>query len=174
MMGRWIIVIGVALVGMLPLTAEAGCEVQTSTASYADGTNLGGDVCGATGGRKVEMSTALACEDILNGVCVVEERSLTMPAGGSTPKIAADQLYKTGPGLVKGIDCYSDATATAGTIAVLDATSAGTGTKIFEFDVLAVAYNPIGLKQELNVPFSTGLYLDFTTVADMQCTMRYR
>lgn len=97
-----------------------------------------------------------------------------MPGGGSTPKISADQLYATGPGLVKGIDCYSDATATAGTIAVLDATSAGTGTKIFEFDVLAVAYNPIGLKQELNVPFSTGLYLDFTTTADMQCTMRFR
>jgi hypothetical protein len=113
-------------------------------------------------------------EDVLRDVVVVEERYITMPSGGSTPKIAADQLYATGPGLVKSIDCYSDATATAGTIAVLDSTAAGTGTKIFEFDVLAVAYNPTGLKQELNVPFSVGLYLDFTTTADMQCTMRFR
>lgn len=122
----------------------------------------------------VTLYTTIACEDVLNGRCVVEERYLTVPAGGSTPKIAADQLYATGPGLVKSIDCYSDAAATAGTIAVLDSTAAGTGTKIFEFDVLAVAYNPTGLKQELNVPFSIGLYLDFTTTADMQCTMRYR
>lgn len=173
-MRRWIIVIGLTLVGMLPLTAEAGCEVQTNTASYTDGTNLGSDVCGTTGGRKVELSTTISCEDVLNGICVVEERYITMPAGGSTPKIAADQLYKTGQGFVRSIDCYSDATATAGTIAVLDSTTAGAGTKIFEFDVLAVAYNPTGLKQELNVPFSVGLYLDFTTTADMQCTMRYR
>jgi hypothetical protein len=97
-----------------------------------------------------------------------------MPSGGSTPKISADQLYATGAGVVKSIDCYSDAAATAGTIAVLDSTAAGSGIKIFEFDVLAVAYNPTGLKQDLNVPFSTGLYLDFTTTADMQCTVRYR
>jgi hypothetical protein len=125
-------------------------------------------------GLDVSVVTTGAGEDVLKDVQRVEERWLTMPAGGSTPKISADQLYSTGAGLVKSIDCYSDATATAGTIAVLDSTVAGAGTKIFEFDVLAVAYNPTGLKQELGVPFSIGLYLDFTTTTDMQCIVRYR
>lgn len=173
-MGRWIIVIGLVLLWLMPIFAEAGCEVQTSNATYTNGTNLGGDVCGATGGRKVEHSTLGSGEDQASDLLKTEERYLTMPAGGSTPKIAADQLYKTGVGLVRSIDCYSDATATAGTIAVLDSVAAGAGTKIFEFDVLAVAYNPTGLKQNLNVPFTVGLYLDFTTTADMQCTVRYR
>ena len=172
-MGPWMIVIGLALVGMLPLNAEAGCEVQTSSATYTNGTNLGGDVCGATGGRKVELSTTSAGEDVANDVQKVEERYSTMPAGGSTPKIAADQLYKTGAGLVRSLTCFSDAAATAGTIAVLDSVAAGAGTKIYEFDVLAVAYNT-PWTVELNVAFSVGLYLDFTTTADMQCTLRYR
>lgn len=172
-MGRWIRLLGCLAVLWVPLVAEAGCEVQTGTSTYANGTNLGGDVCGSTGGRKVEISNAAAGEDVANDLVKVEERYITMPSGGSTPKIAADQLYKTGSGLVKSLTCFSDATATAGTIAVLDSVSAGAGTKIFEFDVLAVAYNT-PFTVELGVPFSVGLYLDFTTTADVQCTLRYR
>lgn len=119
------------------------------------------------------LSVTIAGEDVSNDLLKVEERYTTMPVGGSTPKIAADQLYKTGAGLVRSLTCFSDATATAGTIAVLDSTTAGAGTKIYEFDVLAVAYNT-PWTVELNVAFSVGLYLDFTTTADMQCTLRYR
>ena len=62
-MRRWIGLLGCLAVLGVPLVAEANCEVQTSTASYANGTNLGGDICGATGGRKVELSTLLSGED---------------------------------------------------------------------------------------------------------------
>ena len=79
MMGRWIGPLGclavLAVLGM-PLFAEANCEVQTSTASYANGTNLGGDVCGATGGRKVEISTLTSGED--------QPNNLLMTSGGAT------------------------------------------------------------------------------------------
>lgn len=152
----------------IPISGCSGCTVTvkghlTTAASMA--------------GISVSLASAsitFAGEDVLNDVQKVEERYITMPSGGSTPKISADQLYKTGDGFVRSIDCYSDAAATAGTIAVLDSTTAGAGTKLFEFDVLAVAYNPIGLRQDLNTPFSVGLFLDFTTTADMQCTLRYR
>jgi len=106
-------------------------------------------------------------------VCVVEERYLTIPTGGTTAMISADQLYKSGPGYVKGITCYSDATATVGTIALLDSTVAGSGIKLWEFDVLAVAYNT-PFTVDLQTPFSVGLYLDFTTTADVKCMVRYR
>lgn len=122
---------------------------------------------------KVTKATTDAGEDVLNDVQKVEERWMTMPSGGSTPKISADQLYKSGVGVVRSLSCFSDAAATAGTIAVLDSTSAGAGTKIYEFDVLAVAYTT-PFTVDLGVPFSVGLYLDFTTTADMQCTLRYR
>ena len=67
------------------------------------------------------------CERIIEGVCVVEERYLTIPTGGTDAMVAADQLYKSGPGYVRSITCYSDATATAGTIALRDNTAAGAG-----------------------------------------------
>ena len=122
---------------------------------------------------KVTLATTLAGEDVIGDVQKTEERYLTIPIGGTTAMIAADQLYKSGPGYVRGITCYSDATATAGTIAVLDNTAAGAGNVLWSFDVLAIAYNT-PFTVDLQTPFSVGLYLDFTTVADMKCMVRFR
>ncbi len=133
-----------------------------------DNTNIDQD-----GDIGVKLNSVIACERIVEDVCVVEERYLTIPIGGTTAMIAADQLYKSAPGYVRGITCYSDATATAGTIALLDNTAAGAGNKLWEFDVLAVAYNT-PFTVDLQTPFSVGLYLDFTTTADVKCMVRYR
>ena len=65
------------------------------------------------------------------------------------------------------------ATATAGTIALLDNTAAGSGNTLWSFDVLAVAYNT-PFTVDLQTPFSVGLFLDFTTTADVKCMVRFR
>ena len=122
---------------------------------------------------KVYKSTTDAGEDVANDVQKTEERYSTIPSGGTTAMVAADQLYKSGVGYVKGITCYSDATATAGTIALLDNTSAGAGNVLWSFDVLAVAYNT-PFTVDLQTPFAVGLFLDFTTTADVKCMVRYR
>lgn len=114
-----------------------------------------------------------AGEDVINDIQKIEERYLTIPTGATTAMFAADTAIKNAPGYVKSITCYSDATATAGTIALLDNTVAGSGNKLWEFDVLAVAYNtPFTVL--LQTPFSVGLYADFTTTADVKCMVQYR
>ena len=127
----------------------------------------------ATQPAPVTLYDTLACERIVEDVCVVEERYVTIPIGGTDAMVAADQLYKSGPGYVRSITCYSDATATAGTIALRDNTAAGAGNILWSFDVLAVAYNT-PFTVDLQTPFSIGLYLDFTTTADVKCMVRYR
>ena len=119
------------------------------------------------------LATTLAGEDVVNDVQKFEERYVTMPIGGTDAMVAADQLYKSGPGYVRSITCYSDATATAGTIALRDNTAAGAGNILWSFDVLEVAYNT-PFTVDLQTPFSVGLYLDFTTTADVKCMVRYR
>jgi len=161
------------LMWVLADSAQAQCVVDTSTPTYANGQFLRYNPCDANGNEKMSLGTLLACERLIEGVCVVEERYLTIPTGGTTAMISADQLYTSGPGYVKGITCYSDATATVGTIALLDSTVAGSGNKLWEFDVLAVAYNT-PFTVDLQTPFSVGLYLDFTTTADVKCMVRFR
>ena len=119
------------------------------------------------------LATTLAGEDVVNDVQKFEERYLTIPTGGTDDMVSADQLYKSGPGYVRSITCYSDATATAGTIALRDNTAPGAGNILWSFDVLAVAYNT-PFTVDLQTPFSVGLYLDFTTTADVKCMVRFR
>ena len=66
------------------------------------------------------------------------------------------------------------ATATAGTITLRDNTAAGAGNILWEQDILAIAYTPGMIREDLQTPFSVGLYLDFTTTADVKCMVRYR
>lgn len=118
-------------------------------------------------------SFAKAGEDVLRDVQKVESRWSNLPTGASTAMFSSDTAIKNASGLVHAITCYSDATATAGTIALLDNTAAGAGNVLWSFDVLAVAYNT-PFKVELDVPFSIGLYADFTTTADMKCMVQFR
>lgn len=167
-------VIAVLALSQISDVFASDCVVDTSTPTFMNGKRVDSR-CDENGRTKTSatLATTLAGEDVTNDVIKVEERYLTIPTGGTTAMIAADQLYKSGPGYVRGITCFSDATATAGTIALLDNTAAGAGNTLWSFDVLAIAYNT-PFTVDLQTPFSVGLYLDFTTTADVKCMVRYR
>jgi hypothetical protein len=154
---------------------------NVSHAGYAEGTPFSAGNTNTTPapdayGQVVRafLNELLACERFPEQVCVVEERYLTIPIGGTDAMISADQLYKSNTGHVKGISCSSDATATAGTIALRDSTVAGAGNILWSQDILAIAYTPGMIREDLDTDFSVGLFLDFTTTADVKCMVRYR
>lgn len=154
------------LTGPMPITGTSIDSDHNALDVYPRGS-------GASGEPEVSLSTTIAGEDVATDVLKVEERYLTIPTGGTDAMVSADQLYKSGAGYVRSITCYSDATATAGTIALRDNIAAGAGNILWSFDVLAIAYNT-PFTVDLQTPFSIGLYLDFTTVADMKCMARWR
>lgn len=121
---------------------------------------------------KVTLKSLLACEDVNAGVCVVEERYLTVPIGASDAMFAADQLVKTGSGYVKDLICFKADAATAGTISVRDATVAGTGAILGTLPIAAQAYTD-GVVLPLSTSFSVGLFADFTN-ANTSCYARFR
>ncbi len=158
---------------ILTLSLPAFAGYPDGDLSTAGNTNTSPSVSAYGMVVRAFLNQLLSCEDPVIGRCVIEERYLTIPVGGTDAMIAADQLIKTGPGYVRSITCYSDATATAGTIALRDSTTAGAGNILWSFDVLAVAYNtPFTIN--LQTAFSTGLYLDFTTTADVKCMVTFR
>lgn len=155
----------------------------TAEISYATNIRSGlqGDpvmICGAdkagncqdvdpNGNAKATLGTTLACEDVANDICKVEQRF------SYDGNITADKQIKAAPGFVHQLVCIgTDAAATAGTIILYDNT-AESGTIIFSWAVQAVAYTqPVVIP--LNVSVATGIYLGFTTTADVTCTVSYR
>lgn len=129
---------------------------------------------GVDDAAKVTKATTDAGEDVSADVQKTEERYLTIPIGGTDAMVSADQLYKSGPGYVRGISCSSDATATAGSITLRDSTVAGAGNILWSQDLLAIAYTPGMIRDDIQTSFSVGLFLDFTTTADVKCLVRYR
>lgn len=127
------------------------------------------------GNLMVSEGTLKACEDILNGICKTEEHDTTIPTGGTDAMVAADQLYKTGPGYVRGIEMsWTYAAATVGTIALRDNTVAGAEQASWSRGILAADYSVHGVKADLQTDFAVGLFLDFTTTTDLSCMVRYR
>lgn len=122
---------------------------------------------GVGDGMKIYPDALLAGEDQVNNLLRVEHQYSRYFAAG------ADTLIKTGIGYVHSVVCWgSDAAATAGTIDILDSISAGAGTKILSFPIAAGLLLP--QQVILDVPFITGLYVDFTTTNDVTCTVSGR
>lgn len=119
------------------------------------------------------LKNLISGEDTVNNVLRTETRYVNIPVGGTTSRISSDQLYKTGSGYVKSISCFSDAVATAGNITIYDNTVGGSGNVLWSFDVQAISY-AVPFVVPLEVEFSVGLFLDFTTTNDMFCTVSYR
>ena len=167
-------IIAVLALSQISDVFASDCVVDTSTPTFMNGKRVDSR-CDENGRMKTNatLSDTLAGEDVADDVQKTEERYLTIPIGGTDAMVSADQLYKSGRGYVRSITCYSDATATAGTIALRDNTAAGAGNILWSLDVLAVAYNT-PFTVDLQTPFSVGLYLDFTTTADVKCMVRYR
>ena len=60
------------LMWVLADSAQAQCVVDTSTPTYANGQFLRYNPCDANGNEKMSLGTLLACERLIEGVCVVE------------------------------------------------------------------------------------------------------
>lgn len=113
---------------------------------------------------KTTLATTLAGEDVVNDVLKVEQRFAPI-------NVSADTLVKSGPGQLHLMTCSSDATATAGSIILYDNT-AESGTVLHTFTVAAAYYQPFTIW--FDVAFSIGLYVGYTTTADVNCTVSYR
>lgn len=147
------------------------CRVTTVAPSLTNGKDVPCSI-DEDGNIRV-LPTPQAGDDTLADVKKVESRFLTIPNGDTTAVFSADKLVKSGAGFVNAITCYSDATATAGTIDIRDNTAAGGGNILWTFAVLAVAYNT-PFTVPLQTPFAVGLFVDYTTTADLFCMVQYR
>jgi len=94
------------------------------------------------------------------------------PGYKSSGDKTADALIKTGAGMVHTVTCASDAAATAGTVAIRDAVAAGAGTVMQQITFVAAYFPPVTIT--LDQEFATGLYFDFTTTADVDCSASYK
>ena len=107
----------------------------------------------------------LAGEDVVNGVMKVEQRY-------AYSLVAANAAVKSAPGFLHSLTfSCNDAAPTAGTIDVYDNTVAS-GTKIFSWTLPATAFTPCSVI--IDATFATGLYVAFTTTADVNVTVSYR
>jgi hypothetical protein len=125
----------------------------------------GGGLTDSSGNLKITQATTQAGEDITNDVQKVEQRF-------SYQVLTADTLVKTGAGFIHTITCsQNDAAPTAGSIIAYDNT-AESGTQIFNNTLTTAVFNPWTVTVDSS--FSTGLYVGYTTTADVNCTVRYR
>lgn len=87
-------------------------------------------------------------------------------------KVTGDTLVKTGAGQLHTLTfTCNDAAPTAGSIIVYDNT-AESGTEIFNHTFTTTPFVPTTVT--LDVSFDTGLYVGFTTTADVNVTVSYR
>jgi hypothetical protein len=85
---------------------------------------------------------------------------------------AADALVKTGAGKLHTLTfSCNDAAPTAGSVIVYDSLTE-TGTVIFNHTFTTTPFAPCSVV--LDVAFATGLYIGFTTTADVNVTVSYR
>ena len=107
----------------------------------------------------------LAGEDVVNDVMKVEQRY-------AYSLVAANTAVKSAPGFLHSLTfSCNDAAPTAGTIDVYDNTAAS-GAKIFSWTLPATAFAPCSVI--IDAAFATGLYVAFTTTADVNVTVSYR
>lgn len=125
------------------------------------------DLGGTGDAADMNLGTLISGEDQTNNVLRVEGQFSY--SGNKT----ADVQVKASAGYVHNLVCIgTDAAATAGTIILYDNT-AESGTVVMSWAVQAAAYaQPVVFP--LDVVMTTGIYLGFTTTADVTCTVSYR
>lgn len=97
-----------------------------------------------------------------------------VPPSYSSVTATADLLVKTGAGVLHTLSFSpNDAVATAGSIIVYDAPVAGTtGKVLFNWNIAAAAFIPFTIL--LDSEILDGLYIDFTTTADVNLSVSYK
>ena len=92
--------------------------------------------------------------------------------GYSITKVTADALVKTGAGVLHTLTfTCDDAAPTAGSIIVFDSTTEA-GTQIYEETFTTTAFR--GYTVTLDCAVTNGIYVGFTTTADVNCIVTYR
>jgi hypothetical protein len=110
---------------------------------------------------------------LLVALCLLPLTAWAVPENYSySGVVTSDTLVKTGSGVVHTLTCGSDAAATAGTLSVRDGVAAGGGTIIATIEFVAAYFPPVTLTYDAK--FGTGLFLDFTTTADVSCTVTFK
>lgn len=132
-----------------------------------------GDRVNLIASRKGELlvynSRLAAGEDQTNNVMKTEQQF-------AFTRCAADTQVKASAGFIHSITIQStDATPTAGSIIIYDNT-AESGTEVMRFDVKATANVGVQSAQTvvLDCIVGTGIYVGFTTVADVAVTVSWR
>lgn len=119
----------------------------------------------STLGLGVDLSSAIAGEDLTNDVLKTEQRF-------SYTNCTADTAVKSGAGFLHTVTIMpTDAAATAGSIILYDNT-AESGTIIGTITVTAAWVAPVTLTFDVN--FATGLYVGFTTTNDVNVCVSWR
>jgi hypothetical protein len=114
---------------------------------------------------RTTSATLHAGEDLTNDVTKVEQRY-------SFTNVNADALVKSGAGFLHTLTfAQIDAAPTAGTIIVYDSLTE-TGTIIFSSTWTTAVFYPTTVT--IDASFATGLYIGFTTTADIGVTASYR
>lgn len=113
----------------------------------------------------VTLGTKIYGEDEINDVLKTEQRF-------SGVVVTSDTSVKSGSGFIHTLTfSCNDAAPTAGSIIVYDNT-AGSGTIIYSETFDTTAFR--GYSVMLDRTFGTGLYVDFTTTADINVAVSYR
>lgn len=116
-------------------------------------------------GLGVTQATKLAGEDLTNDVMKTEQRF-------NVQLVAADTLIKTGVGMLHTVTfTCNDAAPTAGSVIIYDNT-AESGTQILNHTFTTTPFAPCTVI--IDGTFTTGLYVGFTTTADVNVTVSYR
>jgi len=90
----------------------------------------------------------------------------------SSGSLVADGLVCTGSGILHTVTIsQNDAAPTAGTIDVRDGVAAAGGTLLWSWTLTTAVFIPFTLT--FDIPFSTGLYVDFTTTGDVNVVVTY-
>ena len=110
----------------------------------------------------VTQATLLSGEDQDNDVLVVEQGRF------EAQRVTTDTLVSNGVGFLHTLTfCCTDAAPTAGSITVYDNTAAS-GTVLYLETFTTTAFR--GYTVTINAVLTTGLYIDFTTTADVGVT----
>jgi hypothetical protein len=156
--------------GVAANAADSGNPVKVGGKYVAAGVTLDdgdrGDVgLDSKSNLNSNLNTLISGEDQTIDVLKVENRY-------SYAYCVADTAVKASAGFVHSLTFSPlDAAATAGTIFLYDQTSEAVPT-VFSYYIPAAALVPVTVI--LDVVCTTGIYIGFTTVADVACTVAFR
>lgn len=151
--------------------AWAACETHTSVPTYPNLAYLQIDPCDLNGGRYTDIITCLSGESACIGTSpssfiMVQQRFTPSPLMTSSTQVKASAGF---------LHCIvispNDAAPTAGQLTIYDNTAAS-GTKVFSHNFTTSSFSSYAVCPDIIM--SVGIYVDFTTTADVNVLVSYQ